>query len=674
MASDLEKRMLRVRAAMNRAKAAKDQTAVQALQAEMQRLEGLEAGTMESQQALMRPEARATARNPAAVRAAQDERDRKMLDPTFTVDPEIAKRKGWPLDSPDLGANFRAGMGSGMTSVLRALGGSRVARALGLPDDKEEANRTDKPLLDTTAGSLGRTFGQAAPATLAIPFTPATFAGAVGAGGLTGAAMTEGDALDRLEGGLMGASGSAVTSALPAAFRVARGGYRGVTEPLTTGGRRRIAGRTLGRFGLDADELANLEASGALANLSPTGSRLTLAEMPGLSTDARRGLATLQRSLETMDPETAAAFAARQEANNAARVDALGLLTGESTRAVSRVPALDRIARSQPTRAQAEATRAGNAAANYGKAYKAGIVPGSEEAMAPQIQELLRRPSVQEARVAATRAAAEAGLNEVPENSVQGLHFLKKALDEQKGALNVAGKSAEAGRVGATAAGFDDLLENLSPLYQQARRQFQFDSAPVTRAEIGGRLLDATRGAVRDFSGNRPLQAQQFAKALNDENRLMQQATGFKGREGQLSDVLTPGQLGVVNNVRDELEMLANLDKAANGKGSQTAKMLASQNLLRSIAGPTGMPESWLDNVVAENLQRLPHWLGYRMADPRIQQHITQAMLEPKDALALLMEARKLDQGKRTLGPVRPLLRRMAPVAIGTESANAAAE
>jgi len=65
------------------------------------------------------------------------------------------------------------------------------------------------------------------------------------------------------------------------------------------------------------------------------------------------------------------------------------------------------------------------------------------------------------------------------------------------------------------------------------------DSAPQ---DVGQRLLDKTTAAVRDMGGNQKLQANAFARALNDEQKLVRQATGFRGVNA-LDDVMTPEQM-----------------------------------------------------------------------------------------------------------------------------------
>ena len=106
-----------------------------------------------------------------------------------------------------------------------------------------------------------------------------------------------------------------------------------------------------------------------------------------------------------------------------------------------------------------------------------------------------------------------------------------------------------------------------------------------------------------------------------------------------MSDVLNPQQLNALAAVRNELELAANLASAANGPGSQTAKSLASQNLLRQVIGPTGMPQSWAESAMLQTLLR-PVQFGMQAAEPKIQNAMLCAILDPSQANAMLNAAR----------------------------------
>lgn len=602
--------------------------------------------------------------------AAKQDRTQKQVDADRkTYSPAAGAEGDTIISDPVSGAkNALPAIGSGMTSVLRAVGGGRLASIMGLPATREEAAQSDAALLNAPGGSTGATIGQAAPAALAIPFTPATIPGAAAAGLVTGGALTEGDIGDRAMGAGLGVLGGAVGGALPAVVRTGRGIIRGSLEPLKDVGQQRIVGRTLERFADDPDQIAQLLNVGR--GRSITGAQPTLAE-----TLRSPGIATLERAMTTDAgmSEATAVLAARQEANNAARLQTLRGVAGQGDLPVqSNVGALRRI-QSQKSRKSAEGTRAAAATRSYGQAFDAGIVPGAAEAMAPQIEQLMSRPSVQAALAESQSLAAEAGLAQVPQNSVQGLHYLKMALDDQK--LGAVPGSTRQRMIGDTANDLSSTLEELSPLYQGARREFGLNSVPVTRAEIGERLLEAGTGAIRDMSGNRTLSAQRFSNALNDEAKLIKGATGYKGTnpEAALADTMAPWQTERIGAVRDELELLSNLGKAASGPGPHTAKMLSAQNLMRQVTGPLGLPEGFVSNAISEQLQRLPTAVAYRSADQRIGAKLMEALLNPDTAAAAVRAARAADIRP---GPTQLnlLLRRVAPTAIGLSAADASSQ
>lgn len=576
---------------------------------------------------------------------AQEEADRKEFSPT----------KG-----QSFGQNIVQGVGAGMSSAVRALGGGSLLERFGLPGTKEEADRLDAPLDETAGGTIGRAVGIAAPAAVAIPFTPATLPAGIAAGAGTGALLTEGGVGDRLQGAALGGAGAAVAGALPVAYRMGRGLARGVVEPMTEAGRDRIAGRAIQRFAADPSALRRASSAPSV-----TGAVPTLAEATG---DA--GIATLQRAISTIDPETAAMLQARQQANNAARLETLRSVAGQGSRPASRVGRLNQLANGQPTEAAATAARSGAARQSYGEAFDAGIDPAAAEALAPQIESLMARPSVRAGLARARQLAAEEGIELADPGSVQGIHYLKQALDDQVGRLR--DQPTRQRLVQQTSADLASVLEEIAPLYQTARREFQMNSVPVTRAQVGERLLNTTQGAIRDFGGDRRLQANAFAKALNDEANLLQQATGFRGAPQSLDDVMTPTQMGRLNAIRDELEMVANLGQAANGPGSQTAKMLASQNLLRQIAGPAGLPESFFDSVLSQTLMR-PVQFGLQAAEPRIGAAIGRGLMDPGEAQRLISAASLADTPQAP-NRLAALLRRAAPAAIGASAAYGAGQ
>lgn len=560
-------------------------------------------------------------------------------------DPISQGARNFASDSNPL-SNLAAMMGSGMTSTIRAVGGGALAKKLGLPDTPEEAQSLDAPLASATGipGTIAKGLGQAAPTLLAVPFTPAGIPAAIGVGALAGGASTEGGLADRGMGAAFGGAGAGLGAAVPTIARIGNGLRKAVFEPMYAGGRQNIAGRAIQQFATDPAALASANAAPSI-----TGAVPTLAE-------ATRdpGIATLQRAIGSMEPEAEAAFAARGQSNNAARLKTLTDMAepGEAARA----------------------TRSAAAAKSYKEAFDQGIDPKIAKAMQPQVDALMSRPSVQASMAQARALAKEEGIELSNDTSVQGLHYMKQALDDMVKAAPPG--SNQARLITQTSKDLGATLEDLAPAYNVARKEFLYNSAPVNRADIAQRLADSTTGAIRDFSGNPTLQANKFSKALNDEGSLIKKSTGMDRLYGGLEDLMTPTQMQKISGVRSELETLANLNNAANGAGSQTAKMLASQNMLRQLAGPLGLPEGFVSNVVSQNLQRLPNFAGYKAADPLIQREIAAALLDPNKALALLQKAKAADM-RLPPSQLEKLLKRAAPAlprAISTANSNGAGQ
>lgn len=586
------------------------------------------------------------------------------FDAKVKVQQEADRKLYNPASDSFLG-NIVPAAGAGMASILRAVGAQPLMNRIGLdalPQDRAEAAQLDAPLDAAPGGTTGRVLGGAA---LLAPtaFIPGanTAAGAALIGGGTGLLTTEGGLGDRAEGALYGAGGGLLGNlagrVLGAGYRAAKGAAKGLVRPFTERGRDTIAGEAIERFATNPAALA-----GAQGGRSITGAAPTLAE-------ATRdpGIATLQRAISTMDPDAAAQFLARDQANNAARLDALRVVAGTGPR-VSGVRRLNQIASGQSS-ASAEGARSAAANASYSAARRGGVGQPMADAMRPQIDNLLERPEIQSAIAEARNLARSEGIDLGQDvGSVQGLQYVKQALDDAIGGLGP--KQTNRFRLWSqTSSDLKSVLDEIAPALRQADREFMFNSVPVNRADVANRLLNSTQGAIRDFSGNRPLQANAFSRALNDEERLIQQATGFRGAPQSLDDFMTPSQMQRIGAVRDELETVSNLASAANGKGqSQTAKMLASQQLLRNIGGPLGMPDSWVESGISQTLLR-PVQFAATAVEPRIHAAVARGLLDPAEAQRLIAIARNANTA--TPSELARLAQALSPGLLGYSAAQA---
>ena len=133
-----------------------------------------------------------------------------------------------------------------------------------------------------------------------------------------------------------------------------------------------------------------------------------------------------------------------------------------------------------------------------------------------------------------------------------------------------------------------------------------------------------------------------FVNLLKNEQATVKQATG---RElGKLSEVLDPDQYSKVMAVGQELDKGAAVARAANGPGSATAQRLASQNVLRQILGPTGLPESWAESTLLNTAMRPVQFAYNGVAEPKIQKVLADLLLDPTKARAALQAARTAPQ------------------------------
>lgn len=516
-----------------------------------------------------------------------------------------------------------AGIGSGLDDLKTGVG-----QRLGFIDQAsvDEKKRRDAPLKATTAGTVGNVIGKVAVG-LPAAFVPGanTLAGAGLIGGAQGVLEPTASDESVAKNALIGASAGAGGVVLGRVLRAGYQGVKGLIEPFTEAGQNRIAGRVLERFAENPDAVRN-----ATSAATETGARPLLAEA------ARdRGVATLQRALES-DPQIAAMVAQRAADNNAARVATIGSIAGDPAK-----------------RAAAESARKAASGDMYQAATNATYTVDSK------LGDLLNRPAVKQALQRAKSLAENQGRpftfateTQAPFSGVggraaesskqitgQGLQDLKMALDEML-SDPASGFTGKAGDTIKNLRGqIMDWMEQANPAFKQARTAYASASKPINAMDVGQRLLDKTTGAIRDLGGNQRLQANAFARALNDEAGTVQKATGFKGVNA-LADVLQPEQLSKLNAVRNELELASNLAQAANGPGSQTAKSLASQNLLRQILGPTGLPQSWAESTMLETLLR-PVQFGMKAAEPRIQNKLAEIMLDPSKAGNALSAAQK---------------------------------
>ena len=362
-----------------------------------------------------------------------------------------------------------------------------------------------------------------------------------------------------------------------------------------------------------------------------TGARQSLAEQI-TRPEGAAAAARLQDAVRSLDPEIAARFAAREVENNAARVNALRGMTGEDG-----------------LRQFAQAERAGTSGPIYQDAFNVDIGSRLTPELERQMRVLMRSPAIREASAMARANASNAGSNVGPVNgsgSVEGLHNVKLALDDAialaRGGRGSAAQEVKARGLEAARTRLLAFIEEVSPEYRTARTVHAQMSRPLNQMDTAAEILQRGTSATSDLAGNPRIMPDQLARTLRDEPALMRRATG-RDMGQTLGDLLDPQQLAVVRGVAGEADRAAAVARAANGPGSATAQRLSSQNLLRQIGGPLGIPETWAESALLQTAMR-PVQFAASVAEPRIQQVLADLVLDPTRAQAALRAAQTAPQ------------------------------
>lgn len=517
-----------------------------------------------------------------------------------------------------------ADTGRGVGQLLRKVMPDKAADTIGLPTqaDIDEAKRLDAPLMKTTAGKVGNVGGSVA---IALPTVFIPGANTVAGSGVIGATMGALQPVASDESRLKNiAVGGALGAAAPVVARTVAAGVKGakaLVEPFTQGGRDAIAGRTLQRFGVEAGDLA-----GVSSNPTATGARTTLAEQI-TRPEGAAGAARLQDAMRAADPEIAAKMAAREVENNAARVGVLRDMAGEGGR-----------------REFYQAARSTAAKDLYDQAFSVGMdLSKMSAAERGEITKLMKMPAIKDAMKAAQEIAQNQGSNlgNKAAGSVEGLHNMKLALDDQIANLSN-GTVSQVNKAKAVEAARDRLvsfIERVSPGYGEARATYAAMSKPINQMDVAEQLFRKGTSATSDLGGTPRLMPNQFVGQLKNEEALVKGATG---RDlGKLSQVLDPDQFAKVQALGMELDKAAAVGRAGNGPGSATAQRLASQNVLRQILGPTGLPESWAESTLLNTAMRPVQFAYNGVAEPKIQAVLADLLMNPAKAQAALQAAQK---------------------------------
>lgn len=505
---------------------------------------------------------------------------------------------------------FRAGMGKAFVDVGRGLG-----QMVGLVDraDVAEARKRDEPLMRSSAATAGNVVGNVA-AMLPTALIPgaATLRGATAIGLGTGLTAPSTSTEETLKNTALGAAlGAAPIVGMRAATTGVQAG-KGLMEPFTKKGQEAIAARTLQQFAADPTAAAQ-----SLRNARPLvpGSLPTMAQA---SDDV--GLAQLERTLRN-NPETGPMIEGQLAAQRAARLKAVQDVAG-TDEYFNLIKDGRRVFANE----------------DYGRAMADGIDAQMAKAVKPQIQALMERPSMQQAKQAAQSLAKEQNITISKWGSIEGLDWLKKGLDDLISSAKKPGSAIGDAKLRALVQTKQDLMsviEDVAPAYKAANDNFAAMSRQVNSMEVARDLLNRMQSPLARAGATQRELKNEYARALEQAMESTKKATGL---DLPIERVMLPNDLNTLRNVAKDMARASRAEDAGRAVGSNTAQNLAAQNLLRRTLGPTGMPQSWAESNVLQGL--LAPYTGLTKlagADRAVLERLSAAAVDPGDAARLML-------------------------------------
>lgn len=514
-------------------------------------------------------------------------------------------------------------------------------------EEIERRRKLDEPLMRTGLGQAGNITGAlltAAP-TVLLPGAN-TLTGGAAIGAAMGALQPSATGQERMANVGIGAGAGAV---IPAAITAGKT-VKSFVEPFYQTGREQIIGRAI-------NQTAGAEAGKALRNLQGAkelvpGSFPTVAEAAQVPS-----IAAMQRAAIATTPSATNQLAARELAQNEARINALRSIAPDKAAAMQ---------------ARETATE---------QLYKTSM-PKTVQ-MTDELSTLMKRPSMKTALQRAKALAAEAGedlkvINEIPEatgliqdatgkaltvtpkeaGSMSGkaAHYIKMGLDDLTKApatTGIVGNELKA--IQQTRADFLNALEGQLPEYGQARTTYAKLSRPVNQADV---LQEIERKAV-NFRGD--ITPAAYARAMQDATA----RNVLNQPKATMQAVMEPSQMQTMQAIKDDLLRSDFAKTAGRGVGSDTVQKLAYSNMLNQ-AGLPNMLRSFAPVGIVGNIAQRAGQVAYRDANEQMTQELAEAMLNPARAAELMQAgivsprlielANALRRGGTALGAAAPAM------------------
>jgi hypothetical protein len=496
--------------------------------------------------------------------------------------------------------------------------GARQRAGFASFDEAKETRERDKPLMDTWQGKAGNIAGNVAavlPATV-LPFAN-TILGGAAVGGALGALQPSESSTETTGNVTSGAAFGMAFPALSALFRTAKS----AVEPFYESGKNLIVGRALrGAAGTQADDVvARLtEASKPFVGpQQPDWVRSTMGELvPGSSPTVAEvarspGISALQRAAVATNPEVTNAVALRQIGNSEARRGALSMMAGEDG-----------------ARDMAKAALDATGDLVYQRAFRSGVPQLTPDQVANVAKFMERVPASAIERAKTLAKIKGIALDDT--TSLQGMHWVKMALDDQISAATRSGDNTLARALTGLQKDLLNGIDKLSPEYAAARAVYKDLAKPVNEFDTIGAILSKSTPNKLTQS----VQPRAFANALTDKTA--QQATGFN--KATLDSVVSNTNMNRLNAILDDLRGVEFAQNAGRGAGSDTVQKLAYTNLLDQAGVPSFLRDLSVAQIPGNLLSRGAD-VAYARQNRELAERLAQVMLDPEMAAEFMRRA-----------------------------------
>ncbi len=365
-------------------------------------------------------------------------------------------------------------------------------------------------------------------------------------------------------------------------------------------------------------------------------------------------LGSMPTAAQAAAPVGATRFSAMGE--SASRTTPTPFFEREQAQKAAQLAAVQQVGKTPAELKAAEAVRSATAKELYGLSDEA-LVPADKT-----FTGLLDRPSMDKVIARASELAAEKGIpfqvgqnrpaqtiassildaegkpmgvttipGEVAKYPGSSLHMMKMAFDDLiKNPERFGIGANEVGAINSTRGKFLNWVEDKAPAYKTARETFAAQSKPINQMQVGQFLEGKLTPALGEETAR--LRAAGYAGALDQAPGTIKRATG-QSRFDELSQVMTPDQIKVLESVRDDLaraKLAESQASAARGAGPNVNLM--GTETLGNVRAP-----NFINNVTTvanDILRRLQGKLDQKLAI-----ELAAEMLDPSAAAAAIEKA-----------------------------------